>query len=81
MKYCIGMEGPKRKRVVYKLLRSKAECLNSRVKNRLTYSRLTGQGLENASIHVSLILIVYAAAIVAALIGRPELRYSIAYFA
>ena len=61
-------------------LRAKAESLNSRVKNRLAYSRLTWQGLENAPIHVSLILsIVYTVA--TTLIGRPELRYSIAHFA
>jgi len=78
----IDVEGPEWKRVVYKELRAMSESLNSRVKNRLAYSRLTWQGLENASIHVSLILcVVYAAAIAATLIGRPELRYSIAYFA
>ncbi|MCW3992700.1 MAG: hypothetical protein NWE79_08310 [Candidatus Bathyarchaeota archaeon] len=52
------------------------------MKNRVAYSRLTWQGLENASIHVSIILmVVYAAAIAATLTGKPELRYSIAYFA
>lgn len=46
------------------------------------YSQFTWHGLEKASIHVSLVFgIVYAACIAAALIGKPELRYSIAYFA
>lgn len=54
----------------------------SSVRARLAYSRFTWQGLENASIHVSMVLmVVYAAAMAAVLIGRPELRYSIAYFA
>ena len=58
------------------------EGFNGRVKTRLAYERLTWQGLENASIHVSIVLmVIYAAAIAATLIGRPELRYSIAYFA
>jgi hypothetical protein len=49
---------------------------------RIAYSQFTWQGLDNASIHVSLVFsIVYAASIVAALIGRPELQYSITYFA
>jgi len=78
----IDVEGPEHLRVVYKGLRAKAESLNGRVKARLAYSRLTWQGLGNASIHVSLIFcVVYAVAIVASLLGRPELRYSIAYFA
>jgi len=78
----IDVEGPEWKRAVYHRLRSKVESLNGRVKGRVAYSRLTWQGLENVSIHVSLVLmVVYAAAIAATLIGRPELRYSIAYFA
>lgn len=41
-----------------------------------------GPGLENAYIHVSLtLMVVYAVAIAAHLIGRPEFRYSISYFA
>ena len=52
------------------------------MRNWLAYCRLTWQGLENASIHVSLILcVVYAVAIAAHRIGRPELRQSVAYFA
>jgi hypothetical protein len=78
----IDVEGPEHLRVVYKRLRAMAESLNGRVKSRLAYSRLTWQGLGNASIHVCLVCcVVYAVAIVASLLGRPELRYSIAYFA
>jgi hypothetical protein len=78
----IDVEGPEWKRAIYHRLRAKVESLNGRVKNRVAYSRLTWQGLENATIHVSIVLmVVYAAAIAAILIGRPELRYSIAYFA
>ena len=78
----IDVEGLEWKRTIYHRLRAKVESLNGRVKNRVAYSRLTWQGLENASIHVSLVLmVVYAAAIAATLIGKPELRYSIAYFA
>jgi hypothetical protein len=78
----IDVEGPEHLRVIYKGLRAKSESLNGRVKARLAYSRLTWQGLGNASIHVSIIFcIVYAAVIAAYRIGRPELRYSIAHFA
>jgi len=68
--------------VVYKMLRAQSESLNGRVKARLAYSRLTWQGLWNACVHACLVFcVVYAVSIVAAFIGRPELRYSIAYFA
>ena len=78
----IDVEGPEWMRVVYKRMRAMSESLNGRVKKRIAYSQFTWQGLENASIHVSLILsIVYAAVIAATLVGRPEHRYSIAYFA
>ena len=78
----IGVEGPDWMCVTYKLLRSKAESLIGRVKSRLGYGRLTWQGLWNANIHVSLVLsVVYAAAIAAARMEKPELRQSIAYFA
>jgi hypothetical protein len=78
----IDVEGPEHLRVIYKGLRAKAESLNGRVKTRLAYSKLTWQGLQNASIHTCLVFcVVYAVTIVAALMGRPELRYSIAYFA
>jgi hypothetical protein len=78
----IDVEGPEHLRVIYKGLRAKVESLNGRVKARLAYSRLTWQGLQNVSVHVCLVFcVVYAVAIAAALIGRPELRYSIAHFA
>ena len=78
----IDVEGPEWLRVVYKRMRAMSESVNGRVKSRVAYSRFTWQGLENASIHVSLIFsVVYAVVIAASLMGRPELRYSIAYFA
>jgi len=78
----IDVEGPEHLRVVYKMLRAKSESLNGRVKARLAYSRLTWQGLQNACIHACLVFcVVYSVTIVAALLGRPELQYSIAYFA
>jgi hypothetical protein len=78
----IDVEGPEHLRVVYKRLRAKAESLNGRAKSRLAYSRFTWQGLGNACIHTCLVFcVVYAVAIAAALMGRPELRYSVAYFA
>ena len=53
-----------------------------RVKSRLGYGRLTWQGLGNASIHVSLVLmVVYTVCIATYGIGRPELRQSVAFFA
>jgi hypothetical protein len=78
----IDVEGPEWKKAIYKRLRSVAEGFNGRAKSRLAYERLTWQGLENASIHVSIVMcVVYAAVVAATLIGRPELRHSIAYFA
>jgi len=77
----IDVEGPEYKRVVYKRLRALVEGFIGRVKSRLGYGRLTWQGLENASIHVSLVLmVVYAVAIAASRLGRPELRQSVAFF-
>ena len=78
----IDVEGPEWKKAIYKRLRAVAEGFNGRAKSRLAYERLTWQGLENASIHVSIVMcVVYAAVVAATLIGRPELRHSIAYFA
>ena len=78
----IDVEGPEYLRVVYKMLRAKSESLNGRVKARLAYSRLTWQGLGNACIHTCLVFCaVYAVVIAAALLEKPELQYSIAYFA
>jgi len=78
----IDVEGPEHLRVVYKMLRAQSESLNGRVKARLAYGRLTWQGLWNACVHACLVFcVVYAICIVAVFIGRPELRYSVAYFA
>jgi len=78
----IDVEGPEHLRVVYKKLRAMSESLNGRMKARLAYSRLTWQGLQNASIHAGLVFCVaYAVTIAAAVLGKPELQYSIAYFA
>ena len=78
----IDVEGPEYLRVVYKHLRAMVESLNGRVKSRLAYSRFTWQGLGNACIHTCLVFcVVYAVVIAAALLGRSELQYSIAYFA
>jgi hypothetical protein len=78
----IDVDGPEHLRCIYRRLKAMSESLNGRLKARLAYSRFTWQGLDNASIHVSIIFcIVYAAVIAAYHIGKPELRYSIAYFA
>jgi len=78
----IDVEGPEWKKRIYKRLRAVVEGFNGRAKSRLAYRRLTWQGLGNASIHVSLVLMVaYAVCIAAYGIGRPELRQSVAFFA
>jgi len=78
----IDVGGPEYKRVAYKRLRALVEGFIGRVKCRLGYGRLTWQGLENVGIHVSLVLmVVYAVAIAAYRLGRPELRQSVAFFA
>jgi len=78
----IDVEGPEWKRRIYKRLRAVVEGFNGRVKSRLAYRRLTWQGLDNACVHVSLVLMVaYAVCIVAYGIGRPELRQSVGFFA
>jgi len=78
----IDVEGPEYLRVVYKHLRAMVESLNGRVKSRLAYSRFTWQGLGNACVHTCLVFcVVYAVVIAAALLEKPELQYSIAYFA
>jgi len=69
-------------RAVYKRLRAVVEGFIGRVKCRLGYWRLTWQGLSNASIYMSLVLMVaYVVCIAAYGIGRPELRQSVAFFA
>ena len=78
----IDVEGPEHLRVVYKRLRPMVESLNGQVKSRLDFSQFTWQGLGNACIHTCLVFsVIYAAVIAAAKLGRPELQYSIAYFA
>ena len=78
----IDVEGPEWKKAVYKRLRAVVEGFNGRAKSRLGYEWLTWQGLGNAGIHVSLVLLVaYAVCIAAYGIGRPELRQSVAFFA
>jgi hypothetical protein len=78
----IDVEGPEHKRVVYMRLRALVEGFIGRVKCRLGYGRLTWQGLDDVSIHVSLVLmVVYAVAIAAFRLGRPDLRQSVAFFA
>ena len=78
----IDVEGPEHLRCVYHRLRAPAEGLIGRVKTRLALQRLTWQGMENASIHVGLVLMVaYAVCIAAYGVGRPELRQSVAFFA
>ena len=82
VKHRIDVDGPEPLRVVYKRLRAMAESLNGRAKSRLAYSRFTWQGLGNACIHTCLVFcVVYAVSIVAVSMGKPKLRYSIAYFA
>ncbi len=54
----MDMEGLEYERVNYKRLRALGEGFIGRVKGRLGYGRLTWRGLENVSIHVSLVLIV-----------------------
>jgi len=78
----IDVEGPMHLRSVYHRLRAPAEGLFGRAKCRLNFCRLTWQGLDNVCIHVCLAMsVAYSVCIVAHLIGRPELRQSIAYFA
>ena len=78
----IDVEGPEWKRLVYKRLRAMVEGYIGHVKTRLHYHQFTWQGLANASIHNSLTFsVVYAVAIAAMKLGRPDLARSIAYFA
>jgi hypothetical protein len=78
----IDVEGPEYLRAVYHRLRAPAEGFIGRAKGRLAYQRFTWQGVDNACIHVCIVLCVaYAVCIAAYRIGRPELRQSVAYFA
>lgn len=78
----IDMEGPEWYRVVYHRLRSKVESLKrpSEESGHLRQTHLTGAE-EHLYPHELHLQVVYAVAVVAALVGRPELRHSIAYFA
>ncbi|MDI6903879.1 MAG: hypothetical protein QMD13_00065 [Candidatus Bathyarchaeia archaeon] len=68
--------------MVFGRLRASVESFVSALKNHLAYEQFTWRGLENASIHTSLVhCVVYAAAIAASKMGRPDLARSIAYFA
>ncbi len=74
------MEGHGWMRVAYKRLQAVVEGFIGRVKSRLAYGRLTWQGFENASIHVSLMLmVVYAVAIAASRLEGQDLRQSVAF--
>lgn len=78
----IQVEGPEHKKVVFGRLRAMVEGFISRLKNRLAYDQFTWRGLKNAGIHTSLAFcVVYAVAIAALKLGRPDLMGSIAYFA
>jgi len=78
----IDVEGPEWKRIVYKRLRAMVEGYIGRVKTRLHYHQFTWKGLANAAIHNCLTFsLVYAVAIAALKMGRPDLAKSIAYFA
>src|SRR4030065_724171 len=78
----IDVEGPQYLRVVYQRLRAMVQSLNGRIKSRLDFSQFTWQGLGNACIHTSLVFsVVYAAVITTAKLVRPELQYTIVYFA
>jgi hypothetical protein len=78
----ISVEGPEYKRVVYSHLRTRAESFISTLKNHLGYDNFTWKGLENASIHTSLAFyVVYAVAIAALKLNRPDLMGSVSYFA
>jgi hypothetical protein len=78
----IDVEGPEYLRVVYKRLRAMVEGFNGRVKSRLDFSQFTWQGLDNACIHACLVFcLVYAVVIAAAVLGEPDLQYSVSYFA
>jgi hypothetical protein len=75
------VEGPEWKKLIYKRLRAMVEGYIGRVKTRLHYHQFTWKGLANASIHNSLTFsLVYAVAITAHKIGKPELANSIAIF-
>jgi hypothetical protein len=78
----IDVEGPWWKRLVYKRIRAMVEGYIGHIKTRLHYHQFTWKGLANAAIHNCLTFsIVYAVAIAAMKMGRPDLAKSISYFA
>lgn len=78
----IDVEGPMHLRSVYHWLWAPNEGLFGRAKCKLNFYRLTWQGLGNVCIHVCLAMsVAYSVCILAHLIGKPELRQSVAYFA
>jgi hypothetical protein len=78
----IQVDGPDHKRVAFGRLRAGVEGFISRLKNRLAYEQFTWKGLKNATFHTSLALcVVYAVAIAALKLDRPDLMGSISYFA
>jgi hypothetical protein len=78
----IQVEDPEHKKVIFKRLRARVESFISRLKNRLAYGQFTWRGLKNSDIHTSLAFcVVYAVAIAALKLGRPDLMGSISYFA
>ncbi len=82
VKDSIDVEGPEHLRSVYHRLRAPNEGLFGRAKCSLSFSRLTWQGRDDVCMHVCLAMFVaYGVYILAQMIGRLELRQSIAYFA
>ena len=78
----IDVEVTEHLRCIHHRLRAPAEDLIGRVKSSLWVQWLTLQGLDNASIHVCLVLMmVYAAAIAEHRLGRAELGQSVAFLA
>jgi len=77
----IDVEGPLYLRVLYKRLRAMVESFNGRVKSRLDFSQFTWQVWERLYPYVSGILRCLRGCDSGCAFGRPELQYSIAYFA
>jgi len=78
----IQVDGPEHMRVIFGRLRARVEGFISGLKRRLNYKQFTWRGLKNAGIHTSLAFcVVYAVAIAALKLDRPDLMGSISYFA
>lgn len=77
----ITVEGPEHLKVIYGRLRATAEGFISTLKTQLGYENYTWKGLENAAIHTCIaVSLIYAVAIAAIKMGRPEKARSITYF-